>query len=112
MRIGFIGTGNMKRASGLGWRVKHILHFDQARSPTTAHDIELASVPSACFSDRGGRLTRTRIVSGTMFKTLDGGLPGHMRIEAPKLPPANRGANILEQLRRRRAGGPSKRLEG
>jgi hypothetical protein len=35
MRIGFIGTGNMKRASGLGWRVKHILHFDHARSPTT-----------------------------------------------------------------------------
>ena len=35
MRIGFIGTGNMERGSGLGWRVKHILHFDQARSPTT-----------------------------------------------------------------------------
>ena len=35
MRIGFIGTGNMKRGSGLGWRVYHILHFDQARSPTT-----------------------------------------------------------------------------
>jgi hypothetical protein len=35
MRIGFIRTGNMKRASGLGWRVKHILHFDQAPSRTT-----------------------------------------------------------------------------
>ena len=35
MRIGFIGTGNMKRASRPGWRGKHILHFDQARSRTT-----------------------------------------------------------------------------
>jgi hypothetical protein len=35
MRIGFIGTDNMKRASGLGWRVRHILHFDKTRSPTT-----------------------------------------------------------------------------
>ena len=33
MRIGFIGTDDMKRASAFGWRVKHILH--QARSPTT-----------------------------------------------------------------------------
>ena len=31
----FIGTGNAQRSSGLGWRVKHIIHFNQARSPTT-----------------------------------------------------------------------------
>ena len=34
MRIGFIGTGGIERASGLSRRANHILHFDQA-SPTT-----------------------------------------------------------------------------